>query len=257
MNHRSDIKGYIFDLDGTFYVGDKAINGAADLIVRLRKLNIPFRFTTNTTTRSLDSLIAKLNRLGLPIRPEESFGAVKAAVEFLRSKGSPSCFLVLAGEVLSDFAEFQISETTPEYIVIGDVDYWSYDLLNKLFGMIMNGATLVALHKGRYWQTESGLQLDIGVFIAGLEYVTGREAIVIGKPSQSLFQLVLDDMNLSAEQVAMVGDDLINDVKGAQEAGMKGILVRTGKFREELLAESNVKPDLVIDSVADLMRFLT
>lgn len=257
MNLPPDIKGYIFDLDGTFYVGDKAIEGAADLIVHLREKEIPFRFTTNTTTRSLDSLIAKLNRLGLPIRPEESFGAVKAAVEFLRSKNSPTCFLVLAKEVLSDFVEFEISETSPDYIVVGDIDYWSYDLLNKLFGLIMNGSQLVALHKGRYWQTESGLQLDIGVFIVGLEYVTGREAIVIGKPSQSLFQLVLKDMNLTAEQVAMVGDDLINDVKGAQEAGMKGILVRTGKFREEFLAETNIKPDMVINSVAELSRLLS
>lgn len=153
MNLLPDIKGYIFDLDGTFYVGDKAIEGAADLIVHLREKEIPFRFTTNTTTRSLDSLIAKLNRLGLPIRPEESFGAVKAAVEFLRSKNSPTCFLVLAEEVLSDFVEFEISQTSPDYIVVGDIDYWSYDLLNKLFGLIMNGSTLVALHKGRYWQT--------------------------------------------------------------------------------------------------------
>lgn len=80
---------------------------------------------------------------------------------------------------------------------------------------------------------------------------------MIGKPSQSLFQLVLKDMNLTAEQVAMVGDDLINDVKGAQEAGMKGILVRTGKFREEFLAESNIKPDMVIDSVAEFLRLLS
>lgn len=254
MNHHSEIRGYIFDLDGTFYVGDKAIEGAADLIVCLRDKNIPFRFTTNTTTRSLDSLIEKLNRLGLTIRPEESFGAVKAAVEFLRSKGNPSCFLVLAEEVLTDFAEFQVSDRSPDYIILGDIDYWNYDLLNRLFGMIMNGATLVALHKGRYWQTESGLQLDIGLFVAGLEYVTDRKAIVIGKPSQSLFQLVLDDMNLPAGQVAMVGDDIINDVKGAQEAGMKGILVKTGKYREDLVAESNVKPDMVIDSVAELLH---
>ena len=253
MSGLSNIKGFIFDLDGTFYVSNKAIDGSREIIEHLRDKKIPFRFTTNTTTRSLDSLVAKLNNLGLPIRPEESFGTVKAAVEFLRQKGEPSCYFVLSKDALEDFAEFTVSDSAPDFIVMGDIDNWDYKLLNKLFNMMMNGSELIALHKGRYWQTADGLQLDIGIFVAGLEYVTGKKAIVIGKPSRSLFQFVLDDMRLAAADVAMVGDDIINDVKGAQEAGMTGILVRTGKYREDLIANSGVTPDMVIDSVADLI----
>ena len=253
MSGLSNIKGFIFDLDGTFYVSNKAFDGSREVIEHLRNKNIPFRFTTNTTTRSLHSLIGKLNVLGLPVRPEECFGTVKAAVEFLRQKSNPSCYFVLSEEARGDFSEFTISETAPDFIVMGDIDNWDYKLLNKLFNMMMNGSELIALHKGRYWQTEEGLQLDIGIFVAGLEYVTGKKAIIIGKPSRSLFQLVLDDMKLNAADVAMVGDDIINDVKGAQDAGMTGILVRTGKYREDLIAASGVTPDMVIDSVADLV----
>ena len=111
---------------------------------------------------------------------------------------------------------------------------------------------MLALHKGRYWQTETGLRMDIGAFVAGLEYVTGQSATVIGKPSPDFFTLVLQDLGLLPEQVAMVGDDIESDIGGAQAVGMKGVLVRTGKYRSETTAVSKIKPSLIIDSVADL-----
>jgi len=253
IHNLTDIAGYLIDLDGTVYVGDQPISGAVETINRLRKQGIPFRFTTNTTTKSLATLHKKLCELGLPVEPNEIFGVIKAAVAFLRKKGSPRCQLLLTDDPKQDFNEFSQDDVTPEYIVIGDIGkYWDYKLVNDLFNKIMNGAEMIALHKGRYWQTENGLQVDIGAFVAGLEYVTGKQATVIGKPSESFFRLALDDLGLPADRVAMVGDDLVSDIGGAQAAGMKGILVKTGKYREEFVAGSDIKPDLVIESVAEL-----
>ncbi len=247
------IKGVLCDLDGVLYVGDRPIRGAVEAVTRLRELNLPCRFTTNTTTCSLKALLEKLVGMGLPVVDKELFGVIRAAQEYLRQKGQPSCHLLLTEGPAGDFAEFPISDTKPDVVLIGDVGKtWDYELISRVFEMVMGGAEMVALHKGRYWQTETGLRVDIGAFVAGLEYVTDQAATVIGKPSESFFRLALEDLASPPEEVVMVGDDLFGDIEGAQKAGMKGILVRTGKFREKTVRESSVEPDLIIDSIADL-----
>jgi HAD superfamily hydrolase (TIGR01458 family) len=249
----SEISGLLLDLDGVVYVGEQVLEGAVETINYLKAKNIPCRFTTNTTVRSAASLHQKLTGLGLPVEEMEIFSALKATVRYLRARGRPSCYLLLTEDPISDFSEFPVSETSPDYVVIGDVGkYWDYELVNKVFRMVMNGAQMIALHKGKYWQTETGLQVDMGAFVAGLEYVTGQEATVIGKPSPSFFKLALDDLGLTADRVAMVGDDIDFDVGGAQAVGLKGVLVKTGKYRKELVESSEVKPDLVIESIGSL-----
>ena len=257
FSHLHDARGLLFDLDGVLYIGDDAIEGAAEAINDIKARGIPCRFTTNTTTKSLETLYNKLVDMGLPIDRQEVFGVIRATQQYLRAKGNPRCFLLLSEDPLQDFEEFPVSETDPEVVVIGDVGKrWDYDLMNSVFQMVINGAKMVALHKGRYWQMEDGLRMDIGAFVAGLEYVTGHAATVIGKPSPEFFRLVLDDLGLRPEEVAMIGDDIINDVGGAQAVGITGVLVRTGKFREDLVARSGITPDLVVDSIRDITALL-
>ncbi len=116
----------------------------------------------------------------------------------------------------------------------------------------MQGAKLIAIHKNRFWQTEHGLQMDIGGFIDDLEYASGAKAMIIGKPSADFFQIALDDIGLSPDEVAIIGDDIDVDVGGGQQVGLKGILVKTGKYRQSYAEVSAVKPDLIIDSIMDL-----
>jgi HAD superfamily hydrolase (TIGR01458 family) len=138
-------------------------------------------------------------------------------------------------------------------VVLGDIgDGWNHALLQRIFDEVMAGAALVALHRGRFWQLDGGLALDIGVYVAGLEYVTGRQATVCGKPAPAFFQAGLDALELPAAQVAMVGDDIVSDIGGAQACGLTGVLVRTGKFREEQLTRAGVTPDLVVADVTAL-----
>ena len=113
--------------------------------------------------------------------------------------------------------------------MVGDIGaVWSYPLLNTVFNELMNGAKLVAMHRNKYWQTEDGLRMDIGAFVAGLEYVSGCQAVVIGKPAAVFFRLAVESLNLPTEKIAMIGDDIETDVSGGQAAGLKGILVKTG-----------------------------
>jgi HAD superfamily hydrolase (TIGR01458 family) len=257
MNGLSGIKGLLGELDGTLFVDDQLIPGAAEAVERLKFSRLRVRFTTNTTTKSLASFHRKLMSLGLPIASTEVFGVIQAAQLHLRRLGSPTCKLVLSEDPGTDFAEFPQSNTRPDYIIICDTGKtWDYLLMNELFKLVMGGARMIALHKGKYWQTGDGLQMDIGALIAGLEYVTGQTATVIGKPSTEYFRLAAESLGLPPEQLAMVGDDIESDVGGAQAVGMTGILVRTGKYREALAAQSAVRPDLVVDSIAELDRLL-
>lgn len=253
----STYRGFLFDLDGVFFVGDDAIPGAAETIGYLKSKGFPCRFTTNSTTRCLDTLHYELHALNLPIDKNEVFSAPAAAVHHLRKRCHPTCYLLMAEDTKRDFAEFRQADTDPDVIVMGDIgDEWSYRIMNRLFDMIMSGSEVVALHKGRYWQTESGLQLDSGAFVAGLEYATGKAATVTGKPSPEFFRMALSDLGVAADKVVMIGDDIVNDVQGAQRVGITGVLVRTGKYREELVNASPIKPDAIIDSVVELMKLV-
>lgn len=252
-----NVSGLLLDLDGVLHVGEQLIDGAVETLAHLKSNNIPFRVASNTTTLSLDSMHAKIRRFGLPVEREEIFGVIQAAVAFLRRKEHCSCKLLLAEDAARDFGEFTISNDKPDFIVVGDIgNRWNYDIINEIFGLIINGAELIALQRGKFWQTEAGLQVDIGVFIAGLEYVTDKPATVIGKPSEPFFRLAAESMGLTPDQVLMVGDDIDSDIGGAQRAGIRGVLVRTGKYREELADKSDVTPDLVLDSIRDLVDIL-
>ena len=253
MNILSSTKGILFDLDGVLYVSSNAIDGAITAIEKIRASGIPCRFVTNTSTLSLSSLHKKINQLGFSIPENEVISAPQAALLYLKELQDPVCRFLLADDVKNDFAAFRQSNTEAEYIIVGDIgNAWSYELLNEVFNCLMHGAKLIAIHKNRFWQTEHGLQMDIGGFIDGLEYASGAKAMIIGKPSKDFFQIALDHMGLQADQAAIIGDDIDADVGGAQEAGLKGILVRTGKYRKSYAEQSAVIPDLIIDSVAKL-----
>jgi len=253
MNPLSGIKGILFDLDGVLYIGSRAIEGAIEVVEQIRTAGFACRFITNTSVLSLDSLQLKINALGFSVTREEIISAPQAALLFLRSQSDPICRLLLADDVKQDFEEFCQSDAEANYIVVGDIgDAWSYRLLNEVFKRLIGGAKLIAIHKNRFWQTEGGLQMDIGGFIDALEYASGVRAMIIGKPSPDFFQAALDDMGLKASETAIIGDDIDTDVGGGQQSGLRGILVKTGKYRQAYAETSTIKPDLIIGSIRDL-----
>lgn len=246
------IAGLLTDMDGVWFVGDAAVPGARDALARLRARGLPVRFVTNTTTRTAAQLSGKMRALGLDVPPEEFVTTPVAAAHWLRANGVSKVKLVVADAVRGEFAEFEES-TRPQAVVLGDVhDAFTWQLLQEIFRAIMDGARLVAMHKGRYWQVADGLRMDIGAYVAGFEYTTGKPAVVIGKPSPEMFRAALASIGMNANDVVMVGDDIDQDVAGAQRAGIRGVLVKTGKFREEMFRASGVTPDLILDSIASL-----
>jgi ribonucleotide monophosphatase NagD (HAD superfamily) len=141
-----------------------------------------------------------------------------------------------------------------EAVVLGDLgERWSYALLQEAFDHLMAGAVLVALSRVRYFRLGERLALDAGPFVDALEYAASTSAEIAGKPSPAFFAAAVGSLGFPLDRsVAMVGDDLWSDVEGAQRAGLQGWLVRTGKFREEVLRSGSVWPDRVLESVAVL-----
>ena len=257
MNDFSNIKGVLFDLDGVLYVGNQAIPGAIEAVKQIRAAGLTCRYVTNTSTLSLKSLQNKINALGFDVAPSEIISAPQAALNFLKQQEKPICRLLLADDVKQDFVQFAQSDTEANFIVVGDIgNAWTYQMLNEVFACLMRGAKLIAIHKNRFGQTEQGLQMDIGAFIQGLEYASNSNAMIIGKPSADFFNVVLSDVQLKPEQALMIGDDIDSDVGGAQAAGLSGVLVRTGKYRQAYVENSEIKPDSILDSITNLPRLL-
>lgn len=249
--------GLLLDLDGTVYEDEGAIAGAAQALKALRDGGIPLRFVTNTTRVPRRTIAGWLAGFGIPAAADEIFTPPVAAAAWLKEQGIRRVAVCLPPLACEEFSGLEIVEHEPEAVVVGDLGVgWTFAAMNRAFRWLLDGAEFIALHRNRYWKTEGELVLDVGAFVAALEYATGRTATLVGKPSRPMFEAAARSMGLEPEDAAMVGDDLQADVAGAQAIGCQGILVRTGKFREEELARSQVKPDLVVDSLASLPGML-
>jgi HAD superfamily hydrolase (TIGR01458 family) len=257
MTDLSSIRGILFDLDGVLYIGANVIGGAIAAITDIKQRGYRCRFVTNTSTLSSASLHKKLTGLGFDIGEHEIISATRAALIYLQQFDDTVCHLLLSDDVKQDFQHFKQSDSKADFVIIGDIgDAWSYPLLNNVFKLLMNGAQLIAIHKNRFWQTEQGLQMDIGAFITGLEYASQKQATIIGKPSPDFFRAALTELDLAPQQVAIIGDDIDSDIGGGQSAGLTGILVKTGKYRKAYADNSPVIPNLTLASVAELPQYL-
>ena len=246
--------GVLFDLDGVIYQGGNLIDGAIATLNFLDNIGVPYRFITNTTRMTKLSLVSSLEKMGFKTIPERVFASPHAAIEYCKAKGLKRILLIVPDpEMKSDFSYFELVDENPEVIVLGDMGpMFSFELMNRLFKNMMDGSHLVALHKNRYWLSEDGLTIDLGAFVAALEYASGKTAAIMGKPNPNIFNLAAKGWDVPHESVFMVGDDIEADICGAKNAGMKSVLVKTGKYCENVLVHSKIKPDHIIESVADL-----
>jgi HAD superfamily hydrolase (TIGR01458 family) len=259
VNHPSlSVRALLLDLDGVLYVEDEPIPGGVEAVAALRRLGLALRFVTNTTSRSRAKTLEKLGRLGFEVSDSDLVTPAALALRHCRARGHRRVALLMNDEVKADFAELEEAEGSADAVIIGDLgSAFGYEPLNRAFRLVMDGAELMALQKNRYWLTADGLSLDVGPFVAAIEYATRREAFVVGKPSPGFFQLVLGDLGVEAEEAAMVGDDVETDVGGALRAGLHAILVRTGKYRADAVQASGIRPTATVSSIAEVPALLT
>ncbi len=254
-----DIRGFLIDLDGVLYTGDREIQGAREALEFLRRRKYMVRFVSNTTRKCRKTIADRLSSMGFDIPAEYIFTPPMAAVAFMKNNQKNRCFLLTTGDVYRDFENECIYDpvTPVDYVILGDAgDNVTYGSMNTAFRYLMNGADLIALENDRYWMAPDGLSLSAGPFVQALEFASGKKATIVGKPSKTFFELALRDMGVRANEAAMIGDDIFTDIGGACSMGMRGILVRTGKYRKEEEDQAKVKPDCVIDSIGQLPDIL-
>lgn len=250
-------RALLLDLDGTLYEGAQAVPGAAAAVARLRDRGVPLRFATNTTRVPRRALAERLRGLGIRATVDEVLSAPVAAAGWLAEQGLRRVALYLADAAHEEFAGFDISAERPDAVVVGDLGAaWSFERLNEAFRALLDGARLVAIQKNRYWNSEQGLALDAGPFVAALEYAADTRATLVGKPSPAFFQAAARSLGVTPESVVVVGDDAESDIGGARAAGMTGVLVRTGKYRRGDEARGGARPAAVLESVAGLPDWL-
>ncbi|XP_033880397.3 phospholysine phosphohistidine inorganic pyrophosphate phosphatase [Acipenser ruthenus] len=251
----NDLKGVVLDICGVLYDsgegGGVPIPGSVEAVKRIKASGLKLRFCTNETQATRDKFVAKLQRMGFDISVNEVFSPAPAACKILKDRGLRPHLLVY-DEVVPEFAD--VDKSNPNCVVVGDAaDNFSYKNVNEAFRVLigLEKPVLISLGRGRYYKETDGLKLDVGVYMKALEYACDIEAEVVGKPAKMFFQSALADMGVEPHQAIMIGDDLVNDVGGAQQCGMKALQVRTGKYRPNDEKHPTVKADGYVNNLAE------
>jgi HAD superfamily hydrolase (TIGR01458 family) len=241
------------DLNGVLYDRpDQALPGAIDTVNWARRRGLPLRFVTNTATRDDERIRGDLAGIGISVAAGELFTAPLAARAWIEQRRlTPHCLVHPA--LRATFADLQGEE--PDCVVLGDArGDLTYDALNRAFRLVMEGAPLVGLGMNRRFREGGQWMLDAGGFIRAIAWAAEVEPIVMGKPSATFFEQLVAGVGVPAEECLMVGDDVEADVAAALAAGLRGCLVRTGKYRPG--DEQGCAGALLIDGIAGLRQAL-
>jgi arabinose operon protein AraL len=255
-------KGFIFDLDGTVYLGERLIPGAERTIRLLREAGKKVVFLSNKPLYTRGDYAAKLSRLGIPTKPEEVVNSTFVLISYLK-RVAPDAGIFVMGELpfVAEMAKagFHLTENPDDiqYVVAAFDRTFDYRKYNIAFQAIKRGAHFIATNPDRTCPVEGGELPDCAGVIAALEAVTLKKVeVVVGKPSPITVQVALEVMGLEAAECILIGDRLETDIRMALESGMKAGLVMTGVTDEKTLEASPVHPDYVFASIADLQNVL-
>jgi len=262
------VGGVLFDIDGVLVTSWQPIAGAAATLRVLADHQIACSYLTNTTTRTRSQIAAALSAAGMDVRPDEVITAGLLTADYVRAHyPGARCLLVNDGDITEDMPGIDIAVPSdrpekPDVILLGGAgSMYTHLTLSRVYDWMTQGVPVIAMHRSTSWNTVAGLRIDTGMYLIGMEQTSGRKATAVGKPAPAGFQAAAARLGVEPEEMFMVGDDLNNDVLAAQVVGMTGVLVRTGKFRQEALDrwaadEFAMQPNQVLDSVAGLPGLL-
>jgi len=247
--------GYLIDMDGVIYRGSQLIPGAVEFIHELRSAQAPFLFLTNNSQRTRRDVATKLQRLGMDVGPEHVFTCAMATARFLAAqKPSGTAFVIGEGGLLTALHSngYAIVDRDPDYVVVGEGRLINFEQAEAALKMILNGARLVATNLDPNCPTADGVRPGCGALVAMLEAASGVKAFSVGKPSPVMLRGARKELGLSADQTIVIGDTMETDILGGVQMGCRTILVLSGSTRREDLGRYAYRPDLCVDSIADL-----
>ena len=258
MKNFENTKALLIDLEGVLYSDHDLIPGSIEVLTELKKKGYKLRFLTNTTTSPRKYIFEKLLNFGFDIEENEIFTPIIATKNYLRDNEVKKISLVTNIQILEEFNEYEITQKDPEAVIMGDIyKNFNWEILDRIFKIVyLNNADLIALHQNKYCMRDGNVSLDLGPFVKALEYASNKKSILMGKPEKNFFDLAIKDMEIEKDNVLMVGDDIVSDIKGAKDFGIKAIQVKTGKYQNSDCDNNIVQPNARIDSIVDIAELL-
>ncbi|MFX1268082.1 MAG: HAD-IIA family hydrolase [Promethearchaeota archaeon] len=255
-----NIKGILSDIDGTLYFKGSPIPGTIETVSILRRKGIKLLFFTNTDSKTPKSIYKNLLEYGFNLNEDELFTPIIALKKFLSVHRQKKIFLISTKEIENEFNEFNLvkGDEIPDYVIIADFrDNWDVFRLNRAFKYILKGAKLLGTQGNRYFLDHKGEPvIDTGSFVKMLADAANVPYKIFGKPSKVFFKQALNKLNLISSDCIVIGDDFESDIQGANNVGIKSILVRTGKGIHYAPSKEEIKPFLIIDSFKLILDYL-
>lgn len=250
-------KGFICDMDGVLYHGNKLLPGALEFIHWLQENNKKYLFLTNNSGMTPLELQQKLQRLGAEVSEDHFYTSALATAEFLKRQ-APGCSAFVIGEagLLNALYDVGITmnDVNPDYVVIGEGRNYSLDSLTKAVNLVLAGARLIGANSDVSGNIESGIAPACRALIAPVEMATGKEAYFCGKPNPLMFRTGLRLLGCHTEEAVIIGDRMDTDIVAGTESGMDTVLVLSGVSDREAVKKFAYCPTVILEGVGDIIR---
>lgn len=247
--------GFLIDMDGVMYRGHQLIPGADRFIHELLERQIPFLFLTNNSQRTRRDVAVRLRRMGINVTEDHIFTCAMATARFLaQQKPNGTAYVIGEGGLLQALHHngYSVVDHEPDYVVVGEGRTFTCEMIDTAVRMIVAGAKLVATNPDPSCPTSQGIRPGCGAIVAMLEAATGRKALSVGKPSPVMMRMARKQLGLSSAATTIIGDTMDTDILGGVQMGYRTILVLSGGTRREDLGQFAYRPDMIIESVAEL-----
>ena len=251
--------GYLIDMDGVIYKGNKLIPGSDIFVQILLEKQIPFLFVTNNSQRSRVDVVLKLANLGVDVEIKHIFTCAISTARFLANqKPSGSAYVIGDAGLLTALHDhgYAINETNPDYVVVGEGRLINFEVLEKALKLIMQGAKLIATNLDPNCPVDGGIRPGCGSIVAFLETASNRKALSLGKPSPIMMRMARKELDLRTEEVTMIGDTMNTDILGGLQMGYRTVLVYSGSTQPQDLGEYPYAPSLAVPALGDLISEL-
>ena len=249
-------KYIISDMDGVIYRGKQLIPGATEFVKRINDEKINFLFLTNNSEQTPIDLKRRLSALGIEGLSEENFITSAMATAIFLQMQSPggTAYVVGGAGLVSELYKvgFSISETDPEYVVVGKTSNFNFESMKKAMNLIEHGAKFIGTNPDVIDPTEHGHEPACGSILASIEMATGKKPYIIGKPNALMMTIAKKKLGGHSEETLMIGDRMDTDIVGGLEAGMKTCLVLSGVTKAEMINHFPYRPMYTFNNVGEI-----
>ena len=250
-------KGFICDMDGVIYHGNKILDGVADFVNWMIDNDKKFVFLTNSPERTPHELSMKLERMGLKVSADHFYTSAMATAAFLKSQAS-DCTAYVIGEAALTKALYDqgiyMNDINPDYVVVGETRSYNFEKIEKAIALVNNGAKLIGANPDTVGPTETGVMPATGSLVAPIEIATGKKAYFVGKPNPLMLRHGLRKVGLHSNEIAFIGDRMDTDIIAGIESNVDTILVLSGVTSRETIEKFPYRPKYIFDGVGDIVN---